>query len=326
MIKISIIIPIYNSAGYLEKCLNSLFGQNLREVEYIFVDDCSTDNGLVILESMIEKWAHKKNKTKLIRHEVNKGSAAARNSGLEHASGEYIGWIDSDDWIDPNMFKDMFDAAKENNADIVWTDFFNTYQEKENRIIQKAPLDSQSIIKGLMKGELLGGMCNKLIRRQLFNDYKIKFPEGLNMCEDLRVCISLFFYGQRFFYLDIAPYHYIKHRDNSISSSNVRSSDVNNEWVENVKGIERFLIDKGLAEKMQNSLLKLKLSPKKNLLINGRDVQSYKIWSRIFPESNSYVWKTNLPAHYKFIAWCADKKLWIIVRFWIFIKYTLLEK
>lgn len=157
MIKISIIIPIYNSAGYLEKCLNSLFGQNLREVEYIFVDDCSTDNGLVILESMIEKWAHKKNKTKLIRHEVNKGSAAARNSGLEHASGEYIGWVDSDDWIDPNMFKDMFDAAKENNADIVWTDFFNTYQEKENRIIQKAPLDSQSIIKGLMKGELLGG-------------------------------------------------------------------------------------------------------------------------------------------------------------------------
>src|SRR5699024_626530 len=247
-------------------------------MEYIFVDDCSTDDGIQAIHRLLENFPEKLEKSVFIRHEVNEGAAAARNSGLKHASGEYIGWVDSDDWIDSNMFEDMYVAAKENNADIVWTDFFNTYKEKENRITQKAPLDSKSIIQGLMEGELLGGMCNKLIRRRLFNDYKIKFLEGLNMCEDLRVCISLFFYGRRFFYLDIAPYHYIKHRDNSISSSNVRSSVINNEWVENVKGIEKFLIDKGLAEKMENSLLKLKLSPKKNLLINGRDVKSYKTW------------------------------------------------
>lgn len=324
IVKISVVVPIYNSEEYLRRCVQSLLKQSMTSMEYIFIDDCSTDNSMAVLRDALADYPNIQRQIKIIQHNKNKGSAAARNSGLRNAVGEYIGWVDSDDWIEVDMFKNMYHAAKYNDADIVWTDFYNTYIGYEDRIVQQSFLDSERIIKAFLEGDLLGGMCNKLIRRGLFDDYSIKFPDGLNMCEDLRVCIALFFYSQRFVYLDIAPYHYIKHKEDSISSTNSRLSNINKEWIGNVKGIEQFLREKGLEEKMRTSLMKLKLSSKKNLLINGRNIKSYKRWSRVFPESNSYVWKTNLPIYYKFVAFFANHNIWPLVYLWVLIKYKIL--
>ncbi|GAA4168099.1 glycosyltransferase family 2 protein [Sphingobacterium ginsenosidimutans] len=308
-VKVSVIIPFFNAANYIANCVHCLFGQTLSETEFIFVNDCSTDDSLIILENTIAIYFHRGRTVKIINHAENKGAATARNSGLAHASGECIGWLDSDDWIDTHLFEEMYSKLIQDEADIVWCDFYNTYHDREDYIRQEYSAKSHDCIKGLIKGDLMGGLCNKLVRRSVFTDHQIQFPDGMNMCEDLRVSVQLFYYAKRVSYLHAAYYHYVKYRADSISSSRVGSDQADQGWIENVKGIAAFVASKSdlaLSEEIQL----LKLRPKKNLLVNGTTVAAYKTWRGIFPEANDFIWKTQLPAHYKVLAWCANHKLW----------------
>ena len=114
MIKISIIIPVYNTEKYLKKCLDSIINQTLKSLEIICIDDCSTDNSLNILK----EYQLKDKRIKIIEQKENKGQGVARNLGLNIAEGEYIGFIDSDDWVDLNFFEKLYFAAKKYNSDV----------------------------------------------------------------------------------------------------------------------------------------------------------------------------------------------------------------
>ena len=122
MPKISIIIPIYNVAKYIEKCVCSLMEQTLDDIEYIFVNDCTLDNSIEILQKTLEKYPNRKDSCKIIHHDTNKGPAVTRNTGLELAIGEYIAFCDSDDWVEITMYEELYNKAKKENADIVYSD------------------------------------------------------------------------------------------------------------------------------------------------------------------------------------------------------------
>ncbi len=113
--KISLIVPVFNVEKYVSKCLDSLVAQTLKDIEIICVDDCSTDNSLQI----IEKYASKDSRIKIVKHEVNKGLGQARNSGLGYSCGEYIWFIDSDDYVDIRACQLLYDTAKKNDAIII---------------------------------------------------------------------------------------------------------------------------------------------------------------------------------------------------------------
>ena len=113
MYKVSIIVPVYNIEKYLAKCLDSLINQTLKEIEIICVNDGSTDNSAEILN----EYAQKDSRIRIINQE-NTGLSAARNTGINNANGEYIGYVDSDDWVDLNFYENLYNAAKENDADI----------------------------------------------------------------------------------------------------------------------------------------------------------------------------------------------------------------
>ena len=113
MVKISIIIPVYNSEQFLEKCLNSIINQTFKDIEIICIDDGSTDKSLKILNN----FADKDNRITII-NQKNSGPSAARNKGLEIAKGEYVGFVDSDDWIDLNFYEKLYNNAKKYDADI----------------------------------------------------------------------------------------------------------------------------------------------------------------------------------------------------------------
>ena len=114
MYKVSVIIPVYNAQDYLERCLNSVVNQTLKEIEIICVNDCSTDNSLEILN----RYAKRDARIKVINHEVNGGESKARNTGLKHVRGEYIAFVDNDDTIDPDFYEKLYNKAKEEKADI----------------------------------------------------------------------------------------------------------------------------------------------------------------------------------------------------------------
>ena len=117
MIKISVIVPVYNVENYLIQCLDSIINQTLKDIEIICVDDCSPDNSIEILE----EYKNKDNRINIIRHSNNQGLGPARNTGLKYANGEYISFVDSDDYIDKNFLFYLYSTAKKYDSDVTNT-------------------------------------------------------------------------------------------------------------------------------------------------------------------------------------------------------------
>ncbi|MDV3752677.1 glycosyltransferase family 2 protein [Elizabethkingia anophelis] len=316
---VSVIVPVYNVQEYIVKCVNSLLGQTCKNIEYIFIDDCSTDNSFQILSDIISRRETAEYNIQIIRHEQNKGVATARNTGLSLAKGKYMASIDPDDWIDSDMLEKMYNLAEDRNADIVWCDYYNEYKDHRDYITQKCNETPLAGLEGMLTSRLLGGMCNKLILRDLFIRHQIRFPDGLNICEDLRVCVQLFYYAERVAYIEKAFYHYVKYRQDSISVNHIATPKLNTEWVENIKGIESFIEEKGLIS-MRENIAFLKLVSKQNLLLSGNHIDSFKLWKNVFPESNAYIGKLNLLFRHRIITWAIMRNLWIIPRLWIKVK------
>ena len=133
-ISLSIIVPVYNVENYLIRCLDSLVNQTLKEIEIICINDGSKDNSLNILEEYA-----KKDSRIIILNQENAGLSAARNAGMEIAKGEYIGFVDSDDWVDLDFFEKLYIAAKNNDCDIAVADFIREHptKKKKDLILQK---------------------------------------------------------------------------------------------------------------------------------------------------------------------------------------------
>ncbi len=128
MPKVSIIIPVYNVEKYLQRCLDSVVNQTLKDIEIICVNDGSTDNSAIILE----EFSKKDERIKIV-NQKNGGLSRARNTGLEHSNGDYIGFLDSDDWIDLDYYEKLHDAAERNNCDIAFADFIRK-NEKNHKV------------------------------------------------------------------------------------------------------------------------------------------------------------------------------------------------
>ena len=130
MPKVSVIIPVYNTEKYLRRCFDSVVNQTLSDIEIICINDCSTDNSLEILQ----EYASKDKRIKLIDFKVNKGAAIARNIGIDAATGEYIGFVDSDDFVDLDFYEKLYKKAAETGADAVKGKLFLYDNEKKTDI------------------------------------------------------------------------------------------------------------------------------------------------------------------------------------------------
>ena len=169
---ISIIVPVYNVEPYLRKCLDSILDQTYRDLEILIIDDGSTDGSGAICD----EYAGKDDRIKVF-HTENKGLSAARNLGLDNASGDWIGFVDSDDWIEPDMYEVLLRKAEETGADVVECGCHIDYRATsyEHPAIQRAVSDIDAV-ESLIRGEIRTQVWNKIWRSHLFTD--IRFPEG----------------------------------------------------------------------------------------------------------------------------------------------------
>lgn len=174
--KISVIVPVYNTEEYLEKCLNSLISQTLKDIEIICVNDGSSDNSLRILQN----YAQRDSRIKVIDQE-NQGVSSARNNALDIANGEYVGFIDSDDWVDADFFQKLYEAASTNNCDIACGDIL---RPKGSRYKSCTKIKTAKIYKKTVdkyKACNIPRKCyimNKIYKRELLLKYKCYFPVG----------------------------------------------------------------------------------------------------------------------------------------------------
>ncbi|KIL49366.1 glycosyltransferase family 2 protein [Jeotgalibacillus soli] len=215
MPKISIIVPVYNVEHYLPRCIDSLLHQSIQDIEVILVNDGSTDT----CKEICDIFAQKDSRIVVI-HKKNGGLSDARNTGLTIAKGEYVGFVDSDDWVDLSMYEVLYNLCIQLNSDISTCLIKNVGKNKKqkNRASNKIEIyDSQKAIHSLYKGTLSGfSACNKIYKKKLFKN--IEFPKG-RVYEDAAVMYRLFNLANKIVFIN-APLYMYEHRENSITRSN----------------------------------------------------------------------------------------------------------
>jgi len=304
---VSIIVPVYNVEQNIERCARSLFEQTFKKVEFIFVNDCSPDNSIQILKKVIDWYPERKDQVTILNHEINKGVAAARNTGLDKAKGEYFMQVDSDDWVDTSMIEELFLKAKENDSDIVWSDFYVDFPNKPEDSIyskQNVPGKASLCIIEILSGFLHSGLWNKILKRSICIENDIRFPEEVNMCEDLVFIIFYLLHTGQITYLPKAFYHYVQNPD-SITIVRTRQS-----FKSEFKVVE--LLEEKLSQEIYgNYLMMLKARIKRNMFISG--LFRNDEYLSCFPESTQYIYK-DLNRVDKAAIWFSLKKNFLVAR------------
>ena len=216
---ISVVIPVYKVEKFVERCARSLFLQDLTEdVEFIFVDDATPDDSIERVKDLLEEFPDRKSQTRIICHKANRGLPDARNTGLESARGEYVLHVDSDDFIEPAMLSAMLTVAQNEDADMVWCNWFLDLEHKERRMYEPAFLTPHDAVSAMLSGGMKFNVWNKLVRRSLYVDNNIVFPSGDGMGEDMTM-ILLCAHSKKVTHLSEALYHYVKYNAGAFSQT-----------------------------------------------------------------------------------------------------------
>ena len=218
-VKVSVCIPVYGVEKYIEKCARSLFEQTMRDgLEFVFVNDCTPDKSIEILEQLLSEYPHRKEQTKIINLPENGGVGRARRIAIENCTGEYIIHCDPDDWVGLDMYEKMYNAAKENDADMVYCDFIKEESNGSSTRSNTGSTQSAIEIQKDMIGALTRGyLWNRMYRSEIAQrDYSEVCPKDINYTEDLMRNIFSLNYTDKIIKVSEALYHY---RENPASIS-----------------------------------------------------------------------------------------------------------
>ena len=269
MKKISVIVPIFKVEQYLENCINSIINQTYENLEIILVDDGSPDNCGAICDEL----AIKDNRIKVI-HKENSGVSSSRNAGLDIATGDLIAFIDSDDWIEPEMLTVLERILSENSADFsvcgMITDYGNAVINNKSSVSNVVKVNKPEIFNLILNAPTFYGYaCNKLFKKDIIGD--LRFDESLMSCEDLDFCVRLaakcnlaVFTNQKF-------YHYMQH-----SASMTGETGYSTRKLSVLKAYENILpyYEKYNSENLsiiRKNYLKIAINVKGRMLLNKID-------------------------------------------------------
>ncbi|WP_336664156.1 glycosyltransferase family 2 protein [Elizabethkingia meningoseptica] len=309
---VSIIIPVYNAADTLHIALNSILSQTYQNIEVIIINDCSKDNTSNIINRYIAKLVEGDDiSIKVLNHESNRGVAAARNTGLDNASGAYIYYVDADDYIERNAIELMVEEIIKTEADIIGCNWCLSFNHNERKMNQPSFVSSGEAIQKMLHGTMRWNLWLFVVRRSLYEDNNIRFIPGMNMGEDMMVMMKLFTHADKVSFIDKALYHYGQSNEGSLTKMYTAQHRL--EVTTNLEAIEEYLKNRGFLEKIGDGINFLKLNIKLPLLISDKE-SNYKQWEKWFSESNKFVMKNKeLPMRTRLLEWFAVKKqYWIL--------------
>jgi len=271
---LSVIVAMWNSSDTLDRLIDSFELQNFSGVEYIFVDDASEDGS-------VEKVRRRLPEAKIIILDVHGGTSVTKQRGLDAAEGKYILYIDSDDYLEPGMFSDMYSAAVEGDYDAVFTPYW-----EDSRRSRKLVGFSREVydLNDMPIHALYFSICNKLLKREIIEKNGIKFFEGIDCWEDLGMISRFMTFNPRIKYLEKPYYHYVM-RKNSITHS--RKVKILDDHLKMAVELERWMRENGLESRYEEFLRYLKfISKVKYVRLPDRD---FSAWKHTFPEVNGSI-------------------------------------
>lgn len=244
MTKLSIIVPVYNVEKYLPKCLESLIKQTLKDIEIICVNDGSMDNSLTILK----EFASKDSRIRIIDNQ-HQGVAKTRNTGIEQSTGEYIGFVDSDDYIDIDFFEKLYNSATKSNSEIAIAsilkhkNFFNIYNAKYTK--EEIAITIQDKIKLCEdKKHFFFYAWNKIYHSGFIKENNIKFSEG-QIYEDVMFAIKALYYSNKIISVYGTKYHYIEH-ENSLTKYKDKTGEKEHDLIKAYSELQEFCNSKNI--------------------------------------------------------------------------------
>lgn len=244
MTKLSIIVPVYNVEKYLPKCLESLIKQTLKDIEIICVNDGSMDNSLAILK----EFASRDSRIRIIDNQ-HQGVAKTRNTGIEQSTGEYIGFVDSDDYIDIDFFEKLYNSATKSNSDIAIAsilkhkNFFNIYNAKYTK--EETAITIQDKIKLCEdKKHFFFYAWNKIYHSGFIKKNNIKFSEG-QIYEDVMFAIKALYYSNKIISVYGTKYHYIEH-ENSLTKYKDKTGEKEHDLIKAYSELQEFCNSKNI--------------------------------------------------------------------------------
>lgn len=318
--KVSIIVPVYNAEKTLPICLHSLTRQGLDGMEICFVDDCSQDKSFSLLTEFKEK-VQGSISIKILRHKTNRGVAAARNTGLSVVEGEYVSFVDADDYLEDFALRDWYAEAKYNDWDVAGCELMLRFNSSEKYIEQRSYEIPEQALRNLMYGLMKWNLWLYLIKRDIFRENSISCIEGLNMGEDLMVMMKVFMSSRRVGLIKKPFYHYNQVNVNSLT--HVYSDSHIKQVVGNVAEIEAFAAKSNHGELVLKNLPYLKLNVKLPLLMTS-SYERHCRWRELYPEANVFIWKNKcLPFRIRLVQWAASKKWWFLVRLYYVLIYKI---
>ena len=272
--RISIIVPVYKVEQYLRRCLDSIAAQTFTDWECILIDDGSPDSSGAICD----EYAARDSRFRVI-HQENRGVSAARNEGLDAARGEWIGFVDSDDWIEVDYFLHLVGSAIENKADIILGSICLTDGEKQicNYSSKTGWLSMPKDFAWYRQGSWA-----KLIKKSILHKNNIKFPVGITLAEDLFFTFQIFFYTSSIYGLAASVYYYYQ---NPHSCTHTISEQKINDEISVIKKIEQILIENN-ASKEWFDYLTLKKNVTKSYCLFSFEPPRIDLYRKIFPEVN----------------------------------------
>ncbi len=275
---VSIIIPVYNVEKYLSRCIDSVISQTYKNIEIILVDDESSDS----CPSICDHYASLDNRVRVI-HKKNGGLSAARNAGLKVAAGDWIGFVDSDDWIDPDTYETAVNVAIKYGVEIVQWNLVVFYDNgNEEKMVIPLEEGYCDFKENIPLHWVFNTAYTKLYKKNLFSLYDIQYPVGVQIIEDVSVSYRLFSNLEKIFYLNRCFYHYFQ-REDSILHASMREEQIDSA-VQELKYISGYIEKRRHYDILNKSLDSRKLELKNKYIFNLKK-PNYTLWRETFPET-----------------------------------------
>ena len=295
--QVSVIIPVYNASEFISRCCDSLFSQTLQSIEYIFVDDGSSDESLCIINQVLDKYPSRRKQVVFVSYLDNRGVGVARNLGIKKATGEYIIHCDSDDWVETNIYEKMYFRAKETNAEVVTCGYYVDAADG-TRTNQTLPFVSTDSISFSISPQT-GALWTKLIRRGFLEEHHLEVPLEINWGEDLCLSLEVLLLSENTQAINEILYHHVLNKD---SLTHTVSTAQCLDLVKCGSVVEVFLKEHHKLDDYSYQINWLKFQLKQYLLIfpHTRDIH---LWKSIYPECHQYILQYETMIYLKISAW-----------------------
>ena len=280
---VSIIVPIYNSENFINRCIDSLVNQTYENIEIVAIDDGSKDNSLEILNQYT-----KKDKRIKVFSQLNQGPSAARNTGLKKSNGDYIMFVDIDDYIDLDMVRLLVTNTENNESTLVLCDNSEIWSDRveERKILDDLDgnvtnISRSKVIKSISSGRA-GLVCCKLFSKNIINNHHIKFDKDVKMCEDQIFFLNISIHCEKFIYVPKSLYYYDRRNENSITVKYQKNAIDNQIYV--IDNIKEILNNSDLDNDEINIIINKRYMNAINYCISNEilDMKISNIKSKIF--------------------------------------------